>query len=251
MEDHVTFWLQSCGLEEYAAVFKTNGYDDINLIKLLNEGDLDAMGIDKPGTRKKLLLYADQLKQAYQEPVLHLDPIPIQHTPQPRPKGNNRANPYRCTKCCEYKIRSLDGKAHQCKPELIGHSWEDCPTKNLRQHPEEKQRRKMDDKQTKVRGSRKRKQQDDPHAGWDAYPHGEDLSDDYTQSGVPYQNFADDPHLMHFPFDTHDTDPQAKRQKIDSLHIAMLPELEDQLASGSSDLPSPLSLEDDERSIPY
>jgi len=155
--DNVSLWLQECGLAEYVQVFKTAGYDDINLIKILNEEDLDAMGIDKPGTRKKILMYADQLKQLT-EPQLHHHPI-VEPRAQssPKPKGNSRANPYRCTKCCEFKIRSLDGKAHQCKPELIGHSWENCPTQNIRQHPEERQRRKQDQKLNKGNRSRKRK----------------------------------------------------------------------------------------------
>jgi len=156
--DNVSLWLQECGLGEYVQIFKTAGYDDINLIKILNEEDLDAMGIDKPGTRKKILMYADQLKQLT-DPQLHQ---PVHHQQvraqsSPKPKGNSRANPYRCTKCCEFKIRSLDGKAHQCKPELVGHSWESCPTQNIRQHPEERQRRKQDQKLNKSSRSRKRK----------------------------------------------------------------------------------------------
>merc|ERR1711862_596154 len=152
--DNVSLWLQECGLSEYIPVFKTAGYDDINLIKILNEEDLDAMGIDKPGTRKKILMYAEQLKQITDAGVLE---HPQRAAPAPRPKGNSRANPYRCTKCCEFKIRSLDGKAHQCKPELVGHSWDACPTQNIRQHPEERQRRKQDQKMNKGNRSRKRK----------------------------------------------------------------------------------------------
>merc|ERR1712100_249682 len=128
----------------------------INLIKILNEEDLDAMGIDKPGTRKKILMYAEQLKQITDAGVLE---HPQRAAPAPRPKGNSRANPYRCTKCCEFKIRSLDGKAHICKPELVGHSWDQCPTQNIRQHPEERQRRKQDSKLNKNR--RKRKKMED------------------------------------------------------------------------------------------
>merc|ERR1712137_172888 len=53
--DNVSLWLSECGLNDYIHTFKTAGYDDINLIKILNDEDLDAMGIDKPGTRKKIL----------------------------------------------------------------------------------------------------------------------------------------------------------------------------------------------------
>jgi hypothetical protein len=131
--DSVSLWLQGYGLSEYEEAFRFAGFDDINSIKCISESDLDKMDITKPGTRKKILFYAEQLRL--------LDPMPEPITK--KPKGNSRANPYRCTKCCEFKIRSLDGKAHQCKPELVGHSWEECPTQNLRQHPEERQRRKM------------------------------------------------------------------------------------------------------------
>lgn len=217
--DDVSLWLQECGLGEYVQVFKTAGYDDINLIKILNEEDLDAMGIDKPGTRKKILMYADQLKQITETPlhspiIEHQQRAPSQ-SPS-KPKGNSRANPYRCTKCCEFKIRSLDGKAHQCKPELVGHSWENCPTQNIRQHPEERQRRKQDQKLNKGGRSRKRKginkndisspeSEDSPEiSAW------EYTGDHYqTQEGAGYaQDFADQ-HI--FDFDG----PPHKRIKLD------------------------------------
>jgi len=217
--DNVSLWLQECGLGEYVQVFKTAGYDDINLIKILNEEDLDAMGIDKPGTRKKILMYADQLKQIT-EPQLHHTPIveqrvPVQHSP--KPKGNSRANPYRCTKCCEFKIRSLDGKAHQCKPELVGHSWDACPTQNIRQHPEERQRRKQDQKMNKGNRSRKRKATAKSDTSPDSSPETvtaweyHDTGDHYqTQEGSGYAgDFGDDRHI--FGFDG----PPHKRMKID------------------------------------
>ena len=128
----VSVWLRKCGLSEHIQRFISNGYDDINLIRILNEEDLDAIGIDKPGTRKKILMYADHLRQSFE----------LQYGKPGKPKVNSRSNPYRCTKCCEFKIRAADGKAHECKPELIGHAWEHCPTQNIRQHPEERQRRK-------------------------------------------------------------------------------------------------------------
>jgi len=241
MEDHVSLWLHQCGLGEYASVFKAAGYDDINLIKLLNDSDLDAMGIDKPGTRKKILVYADQLKLIPESHSLHsLETIPIPQMQSPRPKGNNRANPYRCTKCCEFKIRSLDGKAHQCNPDLIGHSWENCPTKNIRQHPEEKQRRKTDDRHKGSRSRKRKGVQDDPlTSGWEGFGSGEELSDDHF---AHYQAFPDDPQqlaiLSTFAFAPHDEcDPRIKRQKgdleghvLDNLAIA---ELEAQLAAGA------------------
>jgi len=213
--DNVSLWLQECGLSEYVQVFKTAGYDDINLIKILNEEDLDAMGIDKPGTRKKILMYAEQLKQIT-EPQMHSPVVERPAQPSPRPKGNSRANPYRCTKCCEFKIRSLDGKAHQCKPELVGHSWSECPTQNIRQHPEERQRRKQDQKMNKGNRSRKRKASVKSDTSPDTSPETltawEYTGDHYqTQEGSGYaQDFSDEHHIFGF-----DGPPPSKRMKLD------------------------------------
>ena len=246
--DDVSLWLQECGLGEFVPIFKTAGYDDINLIKILNEEDLDAMGIDRPGTRKKILMYADQLKQITEnqmQPVLE----PQRITPQtpPKQKGNSRANPYRCTKCCEFKIRALDGKAHQCKPELVGHSWEMCPTQNIRQHPEERQRRKQDQKMNKR--SRKRKgiskadisspedSEDSPElSAWE-------YANDHYQEDDGYPDDFADQHI--FDFDG----PPNKRIKLDisqqvtdiSAHVMenyISDEISKQL-SGESHIPIP------------
>ncbi len=43
----------------------------------------------------------------------------------------------RCRNCCMYKIPSQDEK-HTCRPDLIGHKWPQCPTKNFRQHLRER-----------------------------------------------------------------------------------------------------------------
>merc|ERR1712063_228642 len=220
--DNVSLWLTECGLGDYIHTFKTAGYDDINLIKILNEEDLDAMGIDKPGTRKKILFYAGQLKQDTDPQIV----APLEQRPvasPSRPKGNSRANPYRCTKCCEYKIRSLDGKAHQCNPELIGHSWDRCPTQNLRQHPEERQRRKQNQKLNKSR-PRKRKGVDSskesspvsssdqspeqPITTWDYGP------DHYRAHDVYATGFTHDETQTLFAFEDH---PPSKRMKTDPL----------------------------------
>jgi len=268
MEDQVTLWLHNCGLGEYAETFKEAGYDDINLIKLLNESDLDAMGIDKPGTRKKILVYADALKLYQDVHMIPLEAISPLHPPQPtRPKGNNRANPYRCTKCCEFKIRSLDGKAHVCNPDLIGHSWENCPTKNLRQHPEEKQRRKGGggDRSSKPSRPRKRKgiQEEDEdeaqHVAWAEAYHDEHqaYAQHHHHHHHQYQVYADaDQHLVNLQFafqHSEEDDPSAKRRKLDGdlqghvIEMGMLPELEDQLDGGSSELHHQ---EDEDEQIP-
>jgi len=223
--DNVSLWLTECGLSEYIGTFKTAGYDDINLIKILNEEDLDAMGIDKPGTRKKILFYASQLKQ---DSDIHITgPIEQRPTPSPsRPKGNSRANPYRCTKCCEYKIRSLDGKAHQCNPELIGHSWDRCPTQNLRQHPEERQRRKQNQKLNKSR-PRKRKGIDSSkesspvsstdHSPEHTIPAWDPYGTEHYRAQDPYHaEFTHDETQTLFAFEDH---PPIKRMKTDDLDV--------------------------------
>jgi len=249
--DNVSLWLQECGLSEYIPVFKTAGYDDINLIKILNEEDLDAMGIDKPGTRKKILMYAEQLKQITDAGVLE---HPQRAAPAPRPKGNSRANPYRCTKCCEFKIRSLDGKAHICKPELVGHSWDQCPTQNIRQHPEERQRRKQDSKLNKNR--RKRKKMEDSSDETPEQPIPETVTAwEYTGEGGGFAADYSDEHgqaIFGFEGSPH------KRVKIDiSQQVAdvsaavmenyLSDELAKQIGSGATELdPHTISLPHDD-----
>lgn len=124
--EEVRSWLERNGMAAYYEHFKQAGYDDLKVICDLDARDLDAMGIDKPGTRKKFLICAKELAQEQGKTT----------------SGNKRSMPYRCTKCCQFKIRSLDGKAHRCDPALLNHSFADCPTRNIRRHPEERKRRK-------------------------------------------------------------------------------------------------------------
>ena len=124
--EEVRNWLERIGMAAYYEHFKQAGYDDLKVICDLDERDLDAMGIDKPGARKKFLICAKVLAQEHGKVV----------------GGGKRSMPYRCTKCCQFKIRSLDGKAHRCDPALLNHAFADCPTRNIRRHPEERKRRK-------------------------------------------------------------------------------------------------------------
>jgi len=111
---------------EYVQHFERAGYDDLKVLCALNDSDLDAMGIDKPGTRKKFLIYAKELAEQNSKTT----------------STGKRNMPYRCTKCCQFKVRSLDGKPHRCDESLIGHSFDQCPTRNIRRHPEERKRRR-------------------------------------------------------------------------------------------------------------
>ena len=45
MEKCIRDLLERWGLSHYSDVFLLNGYDDINIIRGINEGDLKAMGI--------------------------------------------------------------------------------------------------------------------------------------------------------------------------------------------------------------
>ena len=55
-------------MKEYAAQFSENGYDDLNLLKTLNEGEIKEMiknlKIEKPGHVLKIKKCIDQLKNA-------------------------------------------------------------------------------------------------------------------------------------------------------------------------------------------
>ena len=67
-ENNFMDWLESSSLKEYAAQFSENGYDDLDLLKTLNEGESKAMiknlKIEKPGHVLKIKKCIDQLKNA-------------------------------------------------------------------------------------------------------------------------------------------------------------------------------------------
>lgn len=242
--DNVSLWLEQCNLSEYIDVFKEAGYDDINLIKILNDSDLDAMKIDKPGSRRKILLYAQQL--GTDNPLMIPRPITPPVISAAKSKAACRTNPYRCTKCCEYKIRSLDGKAHQCKPELVGHTWAECPTKNLRQHPEERARRKGEPKPrppTKKSSTPSKKTSSEPEPrSWPLFPPQSIQNITNNQfnsfpSSLPlipslFDSASNDQspsntELTRFPFSV--SEPPSKRAKLNSD--------EDDLSSNTIDIP--------------
>ena len=50
-------------LSEYYNLFLKNGFDDIDVVKLLDDNDLKQLGIDKKGSRMKLMLYAKREKE--------------------------------------------------------------------------------------------------------------------------------------------------------------------------------------------
>lgn len=60
----VPHWLKEIGFEEYIPTFAAFGYESLHLVQLLDEGDLDAMSISKPGHRKALLSAAADLSNA-------------------------------------------------------------------------------------------------------------------------------------------------------------------------------------------
>ena len=62
MED-VRSWLVKNKLDIFEDVFMQNGYDELDVIAELDETDLDAMNINLPGHRKKILLRVKQLKE--------------------------------------------------------------------------------------------------------------------------------------------------------------------------------------------
>lgn len=48
-------WLKALGLSHYAASFLDNGYDDLEICKQVGDPDLDAIGVQNPSHRHKLL----------------------------------------------------------------------------------------------------------------------------------------------------------------------------------------------------
>jgi len=60
--DELSVWLSGLGLNEYNSTFVNSGFDDMSIIKEINEKDLIDMGISKPGHRKKLLIGVEKIK---------------------------------------------------------------------------------------------------------------------------------------------------------------------------------------------
>ena len=48
-------WLRALGLGQYAESFLDNGYDDLEICKQVGDPDLDAIGVQNPQHRSKLL----------------------------------------------------------------------------------------------------------------------------------------------------------------------------------------------------
>lgn len=48
-------WLKALGLSQYAESFLDNGYDDLEICKQVGDPDLDAIGVQNPSHRLKLL----------------------------------------------------------------------------------------------------------------------------------------------------------------------------------------------------
>lgn len=48
-------WLKALGLSQYSSGFLDNGYDDLEICKQIGDPDLDAIGVQHPSHRQKLL----------------------------------------------------------------------------------------------------------------------------------------------------------------------------------------------------
>lgn len=56
-------WLRALGLAQYAESFLDNGYDDLEICKQVGDPDLDAIGVQNPQHRHKLLKSVRQLRE--------------------------------------------------------------------------------------------------------------------------------------------------------------------------------------------
>ncbi|XP_061402342.1 sterile alpha motif domain-containing protein 5-like, partial [Musca vetustissima] len=56
-------WLRALGLGQYAESFLDNGYDDLEICKQVGDPDLDAIGVENPAHRHKLLKSIRQLRE--------------------------------------------------------------------------------------------------------------------------------------------------------------------------------------------
>lgn len=56
-------WLKALGLSQYAESFLDNGYDDLEICKQVGDPDLDAIGVENPHHRLKLLKSIRHLRE--------------------------------------------------------------------------------------------------------------------------------------------------------------------------------------------
>ena len=56
-------WLKALGLSQYSASFIDNGYDDLEICKQIGDPDLDAIGVQSPSHRHKLLKSVRMLRE--------------------------------------------------------------------------------------------------------------------------------------------------------------------------------------------
>jgi hypothetical protein len=56
-------WLKALGLSQYASSFLDNGYDDLEICKQVGDPDLDAIGVENPSHRHRLLKSVRQLRE--------------------------------------------------------------------------------------------------------------------------------------------------------------------------------------------
>jgi hypothetical protein len=54
-------WLQEFGMERYAHVFKQNGYDTLHVVSVMDESNLDTLGITIPAHHKLFLFKVKDL----------------------------------------------------------------------------------------------------------------------------------------------------------------------------------------------
>ena len=59
----VRLWLKFLDIEEYTQRFLDNGYDDLEIVKLIGEEDLEAIGIDNKRDKEMLLVSVKTLKE--------------------------------------------------------------------------------------------------------------------------------------------------------------------------------------------
>lgn len=56
-------WLKALGLSQYATSFLDNGYDDLEICKQVGDPDLDAIGVENPAHRHRLLKSVRYLRE--------------------------------------------------------------------------------------------------------------------------------------------------------------------------------------------
>jgi len=155
--NQVGLWLEELNLPQLIPIFKENGIDEMELVKTLKEEELVAMGITQLGAKRKILMYAAKYGSNTQATPKRQKRV--NNGTQEKPDGRGM----RCAHCCMYKLTGPNLESHSCRTDLYDeetgarHTWEVCPTQNIKKHPEALKKQQEDKTKERKRNKEEKK----------------------------------------------------------------------------------------------